>query len=298
MNTTSPNRRNWIIYIVLGIVLVVALVLWLYNFEWTGFNQVAVPNDPNYQPAKTLWSWLELLIIPAFLAGGVVWFNEQARRRQQANERDRFREEALQKYFDDITKLLLDSKTEPQEWTKSQRSVVRLRTVTVLKRLDRKRIQEAMSFLYKSNLLSDNSIFYEANLSETDFSEVDLSLINLQGVNFTAANLSEADLSGADMIDADLTLADLRYAKLNATDLTNADMSGVDLRHADLTETILSGANLQGAKLNPDDFSSTTKLPDDSSYTPATDLRRFTDPTYKKFWLNPDQQSQEEPKVE
>ena len=36
---------------------------------------------------KTLWDWLELLIIPAVIAGGTIWFNQAQQVRQQEQQR-------------------------------------------------------------------------------------------------------------------------------------------------------------------------------------------------------------------
>src|SRR5215208_6488774 len=67
----------------------------------------------------TLWDWIKLLIVPAVIAGGGLWFNRQQREREleiarEQRERDveiadrRAQDEALQVYLGQIGDLLLD----------------------------------------------------------------------------------------------------------------------------------------------------------------------------------------------
>ncbi len=45
---------------------VIVLILFVYRFNlpWTGFTQRPIANTSQYQPAKTLWDWMQLLIVP------------------------------------------------------------------------------------------------------------------------------------------------------------------------------------------------------------------------------------------
>jgi hypothetical protein len=47
-------------------------------FSWTGFGDYTKPAGVD-ERGKTLWDWLDLLIIPIVLAGGVYWLNKQER---------------------------------------------------------------------------------------------------------------------------------------------------------------------------------------------------------------------------
>ncbi len=73
------------------LVVVIALIIIGYWFNWTGFNGYnkvstvrtirgtsagTVTRTEEYQPGKTFWDWLQLLIIPAVLAGGGFWLNQ------------------------------------------------------------------------------------------------------------------------------------------------------------------------------------------------------------------------------
>jgi uncharacterized protein YjbI with pentapeptide repeats len=275
-------KRQRILLIIIVIVAVVIIALpFLYEQRITGFGAFGVPSDPSYEREKTLWSWMELLIVPVILALSAYWFSNQTQKRLRQTEEDRFREEALQKYFDNITNLLLETTATDKRLRDSARAVATLRTVTVLRRLDRHRIQEVINFLRDLQLLNDDlSILSGARLTELKLSDLDLSDVNLQRANFAGSNLSGADLRISSLIEAQLTLVNLSRANLNATDLSDADLSG-----ADLSEAFLSDANLRGAKLARVIFSETTTLPDGSAWSDTIDMDRFTDPEHKDFWL-------------
>ncbi len=109
--------QNWwreILAIIAIIVLIVASILiWAGNVwlvtgrwpEWTGFGEyigpVVLPNQ-TFQRAKTLWDWMQLLIVPAVIAIGAFLLNESARQREMKHNNDIALNE-LQKDF--LTKL-------------------------------------------------------------------------------------------------------------------------------------------------------------------------------------------------
>jgi hypothetical protein len=172
----------------------------------------------------TLWDWLMLLIIPAVIAGGGIWFNQQQRERELAVEAQRAQDEALQAYLDQMAQLmLLDAADEakPKPLRKSEphdevRILARARTLTVLRRLGSERKRSVVDFLYEADLIKSDPPIIE--LGSPDF-------------QYSAADLSGADLRGAVLRRAHLT----------------GPMFGVNLSRADLSDADLSGANLQGA---------------------------------------------------
>src|SRR5690242_4550553 len=105
-----------IIAVCIGIFLVIFASYWL-NWTWTGFNASVGPNILQYQPSKTLWDWMQLLIVPLVLALGALLFNSTASRNEQriALQRDHTaqsiaqdnqRETLLQAYLDRMSELL------------------------------------------------------------------------------------------------------------------------------------------------------------------------------------------------
>src|SRR5690349_14566796 len=73
------------------LVLTVLLVLFIltvaiFGWDWTGFNSKAgprLPNNEQYRAAKTLWDWLQLLVIPASIAGGTFWLDSRRKRAEE-----------------------------------------------------------------------------------------------------------------------------------------------------------------------------------------------------------------------
>ena len=215
-----------------------------------------------YRYGITLWDWIKLLIVPAVIAGGGLWFNVQQREREQRIANERAQDEALQGYLDGMSKLLTDKeqplhKAQPGD---NLSAVARARTLTVLGRLDSGRKRSVLQFLFESGLIYKEQTLLNgrhnivslqyANLSFANLSFANLSRVNLSGANLSEANLSEANLNEADLSNANLRNAYLSFAYLSEADLSNAYLSGADLRGAYLSEADLSEADLIGADLS------------------------------------------------
>ena len=197
-------------------------------WEWTGLGD------------KTLWDWLQLLIIPIVLAAAGFWFSDQqdARQREIEGKRATLERElgvqsaqdaALQAYLDQMSELMLEKDLRDSEEEGEVRTLARARTLTVLGRLDPARKASVLQFLYESSLI------------RTDRSIVDLSNADLSGADLRLANLEYADLSNAKLLNADL-----RYSLLFSADLSNADLSGARVPRERL-ET--QNATLEGATM-------------------------------------------------
>src|ERR1700693_5191907 len=96
---------------------------------------------------KTLWDWLQLLIIPAVLAIGGYLFNYSTSRnernaadRHNQTEReiaqDNQREATLQEYINKMSELLLERKLRESREDAEVRIIARVRTLTALRGLD------------------------------------------------------------------------------------------------------------------------------------------------------------------
>lgn len=262
---------------VLTIVVLILVLIWLVYKrlangrwpEWTGFGEYIgprVPQNKTFQPGKTLWDWMQLLIIPAILAGGVYWLNESARQSEQAISSDNIQEAALQTYIDRMAELLIKENLSESEQKSEVRVVARARTLTVLQGLDKERKGALLRFLYEANLIQKDKTVIdlsganlrEANLRWAQLREAYLYRANLDGADLRWAQLSFANLSGASLNEAKLYSADLRWAQLSEASLYEADLnfanlSGADLSGANLIKAELrydlNGANLSGARL-------------------------------------------------
>src|SRR4051812_9293042 len=80
-----PPALWWALGAALGLVAVVVVSLNVTWPGWTGFDSYTTPASTTHElhPAKTLWDWLSLLIVPAVLAGGALWFSNVEHRSEQ-----------------------------------------------------------------------------------------------------------------------------------------------------------------------------------------------------------------------
>jgi uncharacterized protein YjbI with pentapeptide repeats len=241
-------------------------------FKWTGFA------------GKTLWDWLQLLIIPIILAGATIGFGlwqAHLADTQHLNDiqiaNDQQQEATLEAYLNDMTTLLLDKKLGSQIVADKAASaeaavVARAKTLTVLSRLtDPQRKARVVQFLYEAHLIGYFASYpyptlphsligpiiylfdadlrgvdlHGTTLNGTDLDDIDLSDANLSSANLSYTQLFASTLNGATLIEANLIGANLR-----GTDLIRADLSGAALNGADLNGANLSHANLQGANYN------------------------------------------------
>lgn len=122
--------------------------------------------------------------------------------------------------------------------------------------LERMASQQLLSEAWLSGVNLHSAILDECDLSDTDLYE---------------ANLSDASLRGAELVDATL-----RRTNLSHTQLSSANLAGVDLVEANLDAADLLDAELKDADLTQARFSSNTRLPDGSYWSPDTDLKVFT----------------------
>ena len=226
--------------------------------DWLGFR------------GKTLWDWLQLLIVPTILiAITFAWSATQTRSDNKREDRriaaDRVaaeevrRDATLQSYLDQLSGLMLDKKLLSSSFNDPVRAVARTVTLTALRRLDGERRAAVVQFLNEAHLLNT----HDADVSPTspvvllqgaDLRGADLRRAELSGAELSGVDLTGADLRGADLNEANLVFSHLRHAQLSrthldTTDLTGADLTGADLSFAYLAHTDLAGARLKDANL-------------------------------------------------
>src|SRR6266487_2681281 len=212
---------------------------------------------------KTMWDWMQLLLIPVILViVGSYFSNQQTQTslqvsqqqhlQDQANALDQQRAAILQTYIDNIQDLLLNHnllgdspipKNESDKVTIQEvQELARARTLTALQGLDAERKGRLVHFIYEARLIGfatpTNRLFeFNSHVSIINLFDAELSGVNLVGVDLSGANLSSADLSGANLSDAyffgvNLSGANLSLADLKGTFLYKADLSLADLRGA------------------------------------------------------------------
>jgi hypothetical protein len=216
---------------------------------------------------KTLWDWLKLLVVPAVLAAGGIWFNRQQQERELEIADQRAQDEALQAYLDQMSQMLLD-KEQPLRTARSPdplSTVAWARTKTALRRMDATRRGIVVRFVYESGLIRKGQRVFdlaEASLCGADLRESWLEFIDLEGTDLRRADLRDAHLQGANLRGARLHGAKLGGADLTEVDLGVAEETGraADLTGADLTGADLTEANLTDAKVTKEQLDSCQSL--------------------------------------
>jgi len=159
---------------------------------------------------KTLWDWLQLLIVPAVLAAGGLLLSTTQKAREEYIQDQRAQDDALQAYLDYASKLLIDDlevSTDTQAQTKRAISatflhsqiemdaktpqlftVIRVRSIAILTRLDAYRKPYVLGFLYESGLIYRDN---EEQPPALELSGADLSGINLEQSNWDGVCLSQ-----------------------------------------------------------------------------------------------------------
>ena len=236
--------------------------------EWLGVGERRWKKAPDeeVQPAKTLWDWLQLLIVPAILIGVTfAWSATQTRSDNRREDRriaadraaaEEARQDAtLQAYLDQMSGLMLREKLLTSTQDSAASAVARTVTLAALRRLDGERKAAVVRFLYEAHLLEELDgktplVWLEgADLSGADLRGAQLSGAVLFDVDLTGADLSGAVLNEAKLVSSSLRHAHLSRALLDTTDLRKADLTGADLSGARLAYTNFGGAHLKDASL-------------------------------------------------
>lgn len=207
-----------------------ALVHFGYRFPWTGFG-VSERVVEGYAPAKTLWDWLDLLLVPLLLAVAAKWLEHSRKASELAVEEDRQRQRTLDDYLKAMMEMLAGEQLSAAA-SDPARSIARTRTLTALRALDGSRKAQLLQFLYEAGLIGTDPI------------------VVLIGADFTAADLDGAVLRGAEMRGVHFERASFRNAILLGADLRGCNFSDADLSGADLSEAKLAQANLAGTRID------------------------------------------------
>jgi hypothetical protein len=237
-----------LILVIVALVSFVYLLILGYSFPWTGFGDYTKP-DEKFVPAKTLWDWLQLLIVPVFLAVGALIIDGSRKRSERQLEADRQRQKTLEDYYACITDFLLRGQLKGPGASVDVRRIARTRTLASLRLLDSGRKAQLLQFLYEAGLINAGPAI---NLNGADFTgalldEATLVHAELRGVDFRGASLRNANLQHADLRGSDFSEAAFVSARLQNTKLVQAIMTKADLTDADLTAAELDQAELTGA---------------------------------------------------
>ena len=231
-------------------------------WKWTGFGD------------KTLWDFLQLLVVPVALIISGVAIQEFFKQRDQRRDDDLARQEMLFGYLDDMAEAMGNGLLEANPGS-SLFVIAQTRTVTALSTLDSKRQSSVIQFLQAADLYNPakpkRGLLYQARMPKADLSQhdlrdadlykIDISEGNLRQVKLSRSILLGANLEGANLSETVLDGTDFRYANLSGANLSGAhaniptDFQHADLRGADLSNANLHWANFLGADIDGADLS-------------------------------------------
>lgn len=221
---------------------VIVLLGWFIWTIWT------TNKADNLGFKKTLWDWMDLLIVPLILALGVYFLNYSQKKNEQEIAKENRHQTILENYFDRMTTLILDNGLGTDEENKGARSLARARTLTVLRSLDGERKGQVIQFLHESKLIGTD---YVVDLDGADLRTMQLRWVQLDGIRLRGTNMRGADISGCFLLqESDLTGVDMSETKIIFTGLAGANLTNAKLKDADLTYARLMHANLEGSELD------------------------------------------------
>jgi uncharacterized protein YjbI with pentapeptide repeats len=263
---------------------------------WLGVGERRWEKSPNeeVQPPKTLWDFLQLLIVPAILVVIALAFNASQASRERKREDRRIREDRalaesaredaiLDAYFAKISGLMLDRglkgapgpfnafpKGRQDAAAERVRQVARTVTLETLRRLNGSRKGEVIRFLAESRLLIGKRSDFLVRVSGlplvregarahvTDWS---IPAIDLKGADLRGVDLRGADLVGTTSMEKDrhdyqlIQNADLRGARFDHANLVNIVFGSFGKPQEQSGITDLSGASFNDATIENASFS-------------------------------------------
>jgi hypothetical protein len=136
------QRTIRITIVVVGALLVILLLLYIIGLLF----------------GKTVWELLRVLILPAALALGGIYFAERRAVIDREIADQRRQDDILQTYLDQIGQLLLDKDRPLRQSKKGDevRTLAHARTLRALKRLDAERNRSLLRFLQDSRLVGES----------------------------------------------------------------------------------------------------------------------------------------------
>ena len=244
-------------------ILVLSIVLgYLYELNWVGVIDTATGE------IKSLWDWLELLIVPLILAIGGWWISHVEKLRSQ-NLKDtevlvlveKQRQDSLQKYIDDMTSLLLGNITD--EWDEDDiilNAVIISQTLATLKMLDGTRKGILLQFLCDLGLISIEKNPQTQHFGSLDIRMADLSNANLNGcrlygvrlmeVNFSGATFYSATFYGSDLWQSNFTAADLTYSEFISARMVDSTFQDTKMIRSNASDLVLTRAKISNSVFN------------------------------------------------
>lgn len=243
------------IKLILLLIIVLFAIIIIYNAVfpysspgWMGF----IENTTSDEKIKTLWDWLDLLIVPISI-GIVGWiYKDYENQKEESRQKENNYTDLFNNYLKNISELILkEGLLESNEYAMN---LARSLTIVALENLDGERKGQILQFLKESNVLQNINLlganFRNCDLEGIvlknqifkgiDFSHSNLTNSFLDGTEFIACNLSSANFSYSSLLNVNFEYSILKNSIIRNTDLKSVNFFGVELGNADLRDSLIS----------------------------------------------------------
>lgn len=174
-----------------GLAVTICLILLGYKYPAVGFSEFTSLSG-EYFRGKTLWDWIELAIVPIVIALLAYWLSGEQKLKEIEIAQLHKREETLQKYFDQITSLLIDQDLLAEDKQSTVATLAKARTITTLDMLDSRQKGHLIRFLSELGLIDSTE-------PKIDLRRGNLSHIILEPGNYDTINLGGTNLDNAEI---------------------------------------------------------------------------------------------------
>jgi O6-methylguanine-DNA--protein-cysteine methyltransferase len=239
---TIDQFWKWVLVGIL-LLLIVAVNI-VSNFKWSGFQK------------KSLWDWLQLLVVPSMLAFGAFYLNYSSEARDKELAIKQQQQEIVKDYFSKMQTLILEEKkirisqTPPKQIEKDYKDYYSKNSSSSKDQQklspESQSIGKALTFavLDEVNGIQKGKVITylaEAGLINTDKPQIDLENANLKDMQLDSVILTNVNIRKAHMQNAKLS-----KVQFTASDLRGANFSGATLDDVFFSESNLIGSNFYG----------------------------------------------------
>lgn len=217
--------------------------------DWTGFGPY---NEKELGPkSKTLWDWLDLLIIPIVLTIIAWLFKEFEKVKSDEKEKSAQQSATCDNFIKIITELNLKHALATDKPKQGADKIARSRVNFVLNILDGDRKGLVLQFLYESELINKTPkiLLNGANFKDSILDGIVLENSEIKGAYFHKASITSSNLNNSSFIGSDFSGADISNSEVGNTDLSYCNLSNGKIQNMDLTSVNFEGANLNGTDL-------------------------------------------------
>jgi uncharacterized protein YjbI with pentapeptide repeats len=240
------------LFLTILVVIIIIAIFYLATMknppDWTGFGESNI--NEKVSPAKTLWDWLALLIIPVAL-GLIGWVYSQIEKvKTQKEAEERKQNEHIESFLGTMTELIIEHDLQLNP-TQQTMAIARARINIAFNNLNGQRKGQILQFLYESDLIDIKPKFLllGANLQNAILDEIVLGKSEIRGAFFNKSSIQRANLKGAILIGCDFSQTNFSDSLFENADLSYTNLSDSLLKNTDLTSVNFEGANLTGANL-------------------------------------------------